>query len=393
MTENNVTNEISKLAYQVAREFSMIPEPPNDVSINDDIVNVNNEIQLQGLINEHDINEKQNIDNQNNDSDEPDFKLHEVDWVNLEAKLKEAQIEVNNQNKRNFQNKERDEIRRKLAIVSSSSSSSSFEQNLPSNSRNNDNYMMSDYLRKNSKSKTNYLGQNLQICFMNDVQGDDLFENEIQKEESESPREEYNSQRDSKSQSISELPVFSFDENTTCDDLLSQHLNLQNKTKEALASVSSNVKCQIECEEILKRKTTSPIADIVGLPTYGLERLKREHIVDMNIGQLQVIVNDLCNQIENINEDLKIMLIDRDDMYMQQDSYLVDIEDVSKRIQEYAAKLKANSTDETNNPKIQNTTSEKTSPTSSNKFGQMSKFNAQFNILTNKIYQFASKKS
>lgn len=62
---------------------------------------------------------------------------------------------------------------------------------------------------------------------MNDVQGDDLFENEIQKEESESPREEYNSQRDSKSQSISELPVFSFDENTTCDDLLSQHLNLQ----------------------------------------------------------------------------------------------------------------------------------------------------------------------
>ena len=64
-----------------------------------------------------------------------------------------------------------------------------------------------------------------------------------------------------------------------------------------------------------------------------------------------------------------------------------------RRIQEYAAKLKANSTDETNNPKIQNTTSEKTSPTSSNKFGQMSKFNAQFNILTNKIYQFASKKS
>jgi hypothetical protein len=43
----------------------------------------------------------------------------------------------------------------------------------------------------------------------------------------------------------------------------------------------------------------SPIADIVGLPTYGLKRLEREHIVDMNIGQLQVIVNDLCNQIES----------------------------------------------------------------------------------------------
>jgi hypothetical protein len=43
----------------------------------------------------------------------------------------------------------------------------------------------------------------------------------------------------------------------------------------------------------------SPIADIVGLPTYGLKRLERQHIVDMNIGQLQVIVNDLCNQIES----------------------------------------------------------------------------------------------
>ena len=37
----------------------------------------------------------------------------------------------------------------------------------------------------------------------------------------------------------------------------------------------------------------------VGLPTYGIERLKRDHIVDMNIGQLQVIANDLCNQIES----------------------------------------------------------------------------------------------
>ena len=37
----------------------------------------------------------------------------------------------------------------------------------------------------------------------------------------------------------------------------------------------------------------------VGLPTYGLKRLERDQIVDMNIGQLQVIVNDLCNQIES----------------------------------------------------------------------------------------------
>ena len=43
------------------------------------------------------------------------------------------------------------------------------------------------------------------------------------------------------------------------------------------------------------------IAIKVGLSTYGLKRLERQDIVDMNIGQLQVIVNDLCNQIESIN--------------------------------------------------------------------------------------------
>ena len=88
------------------------------------------------------------------------------------------------------------------------------------------------------------------------------------------------------------------------------------------------------------------------MATYGVKRLEREHIVDMNIGQLQVIANDLCNQIESkysinlisnfqykylfylfkkeTNEKLKDMLIDRDDFYMQQDALLVDIEDITK---------------------------------------------------------------
>ena len=42
------------------------------------------------------------------------------------------------------------------------------------------------------------------------------------------------------------------------------------------------------------------------MPTYGLVRLERDQIVDMNIGQLQVIVNDLCNQIESKKLDFEI---------------------------------------------------------------------------------------
>ncbi len=34
--------------------------------------------------------------------------------------------------------------------------------------------------------------------------------------------------------------------------------------------------------------------------------------------------------LKDINEDLKMMLVERDDYYMQQDSLLVDIEDIIK---------------------------------------------------------------
>jgi hypothetical protein len=50
----------------------------------------------------------------------------------------------------------------------------------------------------------------------------------------------------------------------------------------------------------------------------------------MNIGQLQVIVNDLYCQIEVNNDALINLLIDRDSLSMEQDSILVDIEDLTR---------------------------------------------------------------
>jgi hypothetical protein len=37
----------------------------------------------------------------------------------------------------------------------------------------------------------------------------------------------------------------------------------------------------------------------VGFPDYGNEHLTRKDLNRMNFGQIQVIVNDLCNQIES----------------------------------------------------------------------------------------------
>ncbi|MPC12169.1 Schwannomin-interacting protein 1 [Portunus trituberculatus] len=61
-------------------------------------------------------------------------------------------------------------------------------------------------------------------------------------------------------------------------------------------------------------------------------RISRQILTDMNVAQLQVIVNDLHTQIESLNEDLVTFLMERDDLHMEQDSMLVDIEDLTKHI-------------------------------------------------------------
>lgn len=59
-------------------------------------------------------------------------------------------------------------------------------------------------------------------------------------------------------------------------------------------------------------------------------RLSRQILTEMNVAQLQVIVNDLHTQIETLNEKLVQYLMDRDDLHMEQDSMLVDIEDLTR---------------------------------------------------------------
>lgn len=50
----------------------------------------------------------------------------------------------------------------------------------------------------------------------------------------------------------------------------------------------------------------------------------------MNVAQLQIIINDLHSQIEVLNENLVEYLMSRDDLHMEQDSMLVDIEDLTR---------------------------------------------------------------
>jgi len=256
--------------------------------------------------------------------------LPEFDWAALEAKLKES----SHNEAQSKSNNERDEIRRKLASMATSDNE-------------NDDYIP-DYL-KSTNTKA-LIGQNLQICFMNESISDDGDEESAHDAQSQCSSEHLDPQRSpqlkdkrlnkqfqSSSEIFRQLLAASPDPESPSHLLVNKHIKLQRETKNSLINAQKQAKAQIEQEQ--KAKKPSPIADIVGLATYGLKRLDKRMLSHMNIGQLQVIVNDLCNQIENTNEELTGLLVRRDDLYMQQDSMLVDIEDITMRLQEYCEKL------------------------------------------------------
>ncbi|CAN7996252.1 unnamed protein product [Ixodes hexagonus] len=104
---------------------------------------------------------------------------------------------------------------------------------------------------------------------------------------------------------------------------------LQAEARMALAQAKEMARMQMEVERQQRKK--SPIAEIVGIAfPDSRHRLSRQMLTDMNVAQLQVIVNDLHSQIESHNEDLVRFLLERDDLHMEQDSMLVDIEDMTR---------------------------------------------------------------
>ncbi|CAF1362892.1 unnamed protein product [Rotaria sordida] len=103
------------------------------------------------------------------------------------------------------------------------------------------------------------------------------------------------------------------------EDILAKQQRLKEEAKVALVLGAKMARMQVQIERRALKKKKSPLYDIIGINTNDDKPLTLRMLEDMNICQLQVIVNDLHCQIE--------------------DSILVDIEDLTKRLQERAASL------------------------------------------------------
>jgi hypothetical protein len=108
------------------------------------------------------------------------------------------------------------------------------------------------------------------------------------------------------------------------------HSRLHAEARLALSQAKDMAKMQMEIER--QQKKPSPIADLINLPfpyRAGRSRLSRFFLSSLSVAQLQILVNDLHTQIEGLNEELVGLLLQRDELHMEQDSILVDIEDLT----------------------------------------------------------------
>ncbi|XP_059159587.1 uncharacterized protein LOC131943456 isoform X2 [Physella acuta] len=168
----------------------------------------------------------------------------------------------------------------------------------------------------------------MQICFMND----DVLDDDEDDEANDAGDVQTSADEGEANQTESAIPP----PNHPCfpgeiQEFTNRQTQLQSEATLALAQASTMARMQLEVEKQGKKK--SPVADMVGIPTLGQGRrlrLNRGKLQEMNIAQLQVLVNDLHSQIELLNEDLVHLLIERDDLHMEQDSMLVDIEDLTR---------------------------------------------------------------
>jgi hypothetical protein len=114
------------------------------------------------------------------------------------------------------------------------------------------------------------------------------------------------------------------------EDPEARQSRLVTEAKLMLAKAKEAAHMQMEIERLGSAASAkSPVENVVGFPL-GRKHLTRQTLCHMNVTQLQIIANEFHTRIEALNEELVHLLVERDSLHMEQDSMLVDIEDLSQ---------------------------------------------------------------
>ncbi|XP_071951323.1 uncharacterized protein [Antedon mediterranea] len=163
-------------------------------------------------------------------------------------------------------------------------------------------------------------GMNLQICFMNDPSSDD---DEDTQHEAAMTRALQNP----------DVTVTKADE-----DFEARQARLQDEAKIALAQAEPMARMQLEIEKVHGKKL-SPVTEFAGVkglsdvsPALSGRPLSTKTLHTMSCSKIRILINDLHRRIKAWNEELVELLIARDELKNEQDSKLIDIEDLTRWI-------------------------------------------------------------
>ncbi|XP_050453811.1 schwannomin-interacting protein 1 homolog isoform X2 [Cataglyphis hispanica] len=202
--------------------------------------------------------------------------------------------------------------------------------------------------RKPSLQSRLQSGMNLQICFMNETSSDTESpgsENDVSP--GSTPTSLGSKQLSGKQYApmrpqVLSLPSLRLEAGANSTppvdeaDFFARQARLQTEARMALAQAKEMAHMQMEVER--QRLKQSPITEMVrcSLEKVGVQlgedrrRLSRVLLTELNVAQLQVVANDLHARIAALNEALVEGLLRRDDLHMEQDSMLVDVEDLTR---------------------------------------------------------------
>ncbi|KAL6438982.1 hypothetical protein ACFW04_003777 [Cataglyphis niger] len=231
--------------------------------------------------------------------------------------------------------------------------------------------------RKPSLQSRLQSGMNLQICFMNETSSDTESpgsENDVSP--GSTPTSLGSKQLGGKQYApmrpqVLSLPSLRLDAGANSTppvdeaDFFARQARLQTEARMALAQAKEMAHMQMEVER--QRLKQSPITEMVrcSLEKVGVQlgedrrRLSRVLLTELNVAQLQVVANDLHARIAALNEALVEGLLRRDDLHMEQDSMLVDVEDLTRYLgaKQESLKKKQQSMQQTTNRNHQQSSS------------------------------------
>ncbi|XP_034951662.1 general transcriptional corepressor trfA isoform X2 [Chelonus insularis] len=196
--------------------------------------------------------------------------------------------------------------------------------------------------RKPSLQSRLQSGMNLQICFMNESPSDtESPGSEDTPSGPKPPSQSYQQHSIAARPQVLSLPPLRLETDISSApldeaDFFARQARLQTEARMALAQAKEMAHMQMEVER--QRLKQSPITEMVrsSLEKVGVQlgedrrRLSRVLLTELNVAQLQVVANDLHARIAVLNEALVEGLLRRDDLHMEQDSMLVDVEDLTR---------------------------------------------------------------